>query len=307
MDAEALDQLAITLDPTLQLALAGSIMTLMFAIALGLSPASFAFLRTAPRLFWGGLAAQLIALPLMTIALASVLAVSPSVALGMIVVAACPGGSVSNFMTFAARGDVAYSVSLTAGSSVVASLWTPFAILLWSDLYPPTAALLQTIEFSRAVFIAQTVVMLAVPLALGMTTASFAPGLAARIKGPLALAGACVMALVIVLSVQDFWPMIIAGAALFVIPVIIHNAAAFFLGFGAGHILRAGHAQRRTLAFEVGIQNAGLAVVVLLAQLQGLGGAAAVAAAWGVWHFFSGGAMIFAFRWLDGRKNKNAL
>ena len=139
MNAETLDQLTIALDPASQRMLAGAIVIMIFAIALGLKPEHFSFLRTNRKLFWGGLAAQLIGLPAMTIALAAILSPPPSIALGMIVVAACPGGNVSNFMTWSARGDTAYSVSLTAGSSVIAALWTPAAILLWSELYPPTA------------------------------------------------------------------------------------------------------------------------------------------------------------------------
>ncbi len=301
MDVETLDQLIITLDTAAQITLAGAVVTMMFAIALGLTPASFSFLKTSPRLFWGGLAAQLIALPAMTIALTGLLQVPPSLALGMIVVSACPGGAVSNFMTYASRGDVAYSVSLTAGSSVIAALWTPFAILFWSGLYPPTAELLETIDFSRARFIGQTVLMLAVPLAAGMVTAHYAPRFAARFSGSLATIGALVLAFVIIQGVIDFWPLIITGWALIFIPVVIHNAAAFAMGSASGRLLGAEKARRRSLTFEVGIQNSGLAVVLLLAQLQGLGGAAAVAAAWGVWHFFSGGSMILLFRFLDSQ------
>ncbi len=302
MNAEALDQLAITLDPQSQLMLAGAIVTMMFAIALGLKPEHFRFLKSEPKLFFGGLAAQLIGLPAMTIVLAAGLSLPPSIALGMIVVAACPGGNVSNFMTFAARGDVAYSVSLTAGSSVVAALWTPTAILFWSDLYPPTAALLQTIDFNRTTFVLQTTLMLAAPLTLGMAAAHFHPSVAEKLRKPLAWFGAGVLGFVIIRGVADFWPALVAGWALIIFPVAAHNAAAFALGAGTGRILGANDARRRSLTFEVGIQNAGLAVVLLLAQLKGLGGAAAIAAAWGVWHFASGGTMIALFRYLDRRK-----
>ncbi|MBT8472328.1 MAG: bile acid:sodium symporter family protein [Marinicaulis sp.] len=296
MSPEALDKIIIAIDPASQLLLAASIVTLMFAIALGLKPENFAFLKTSPRLFWGGLFAQIIALPLMTIALAAGLGVGPSVALGMIVVAACPGGSVSNFMTYLSRGDVAYSVSLTAGSSIIAAFWTPFAIIFWSDIYPPTSDLLEIIEFNRAGFVAQTTIMLAAPLIAGMTIARYAPSIADRIKGPLAILGGLTMGGVIVYSVLDFIPLIKSAWALILIPVAIHNAAAFAMGAGAGWALRGNAAQRRSLTFEVGIQNAGLAVVLMLSQLDGLGGGAAVAASWGVWHFFSGGAMIAFFR-----------
>jgi len=302
MDAATLDQLTIALDPAAQALLAGAIVTMMFAIALGLKPAHFSFLRTAPKLFWGGLAAQIIALPVMTLALIAILAPPPSIALGMIVVAACPGGNVSNFMTFAARGDTAYSVSLTAGSSVIAAFWTPLAILLWSSLYPPTADLLETINFERRSFILQTTLLLAAPLAAGMAAAHYRPNIADKVRGPLALFGGGVLAYVIIDGVIGFWPVIAAGWALILIPVSLHNASAFALGVATGRLLSASAPRRRSLTFEVGIQNAGLAVVLLLSQLQGLGGAAAVAGAWGVWHFFSGGAMIVFYRYLDRRK-----
>ncbi|MHA7871101.1 MAG: bile acid:sodium symporter family protein, partial [Hyphococcus sp.] len=198
MNAETLDQLTIALDPGAQSMLAGAIVVMIFAIALGLKPDHFSFLRTHRRLFWGGLAAQLIALPAMTVALAALLQPPPSIALGMIVVAACPGGNVSNFMTWSARGDTAYSVSLTAGSSVIAAIWTPTAILLWSALYPPTGALLDTIAFDRQSFVMQTTVMLAAPLAAGMIGARYRPATAEKIRKPLALFGSGVLAYVVI-------------------------------------------------------------------------------------------------------------
>lgn len=302
MTPETLDQLTIVLDPTAQALLACAVIVMMFAIALGLKPDHFSFLKTDRKLFFGGLAAQIVGLPLLTIIVAHLLSPPPSIALGMIVVAACPGGAVSNFMTFASRGDTAYSVALTAGSSVIATVWTPMAILLWSGVYPPTAGLLDSIDFNRAGFVLQTTLMLAAPLALGMVFAHFQPAIADRLRKPLALTGAAVLAWIIIDGLTDFWPLIAAGWMLIAIPVVAHNASAFALGAGAGRLLGANTAQRRSLTFEVGIQNAGLAVILLLAQLKGLGGAAAIAAAWGVWHFFSGGAMIFLFRTLDKRK-----
>ena len=296
MNAAELDALTISLGGVSQTFLAISIIILMFAIALGLKPENFTFLRTRPTLFWGGLAAQIIALPLATLALAAILQPSPSIALGMIVVAACPGGSVSNFMTYLARGDTAYSVSLTAGSSVIACLWTPAAILLWSDLYPPTAALLETIDFNRASFVLQTTMMLAIPIALGMILQHKFPALADRARGPLGFLGAGILATVILAGTAKFLPILIGAWALIMVPVVAHNALAFGLGAAAGRLLPTNSAQRRSLTFEVGIQNTGLAIVLLLSQLQGLGGAASIAIVWGVWHFFSGGVMIAIFR-----------
>ncbi|MEO1135536.1 MAG: bile acid:sodium symporter [Pseudomonadota bacterium] len=302
MDPATLDQLTIALSPSAQAMLSAAIVIMIFAVALGLRTEHFRFLRTDPKLFWGGLAAQMIGLPAMTLLLALILSPPPSVALGMIVVAACPGGNVSNFMTWSARGDTAYSVSLTAGSSVIAALWTPAAILLWSGLYAPTADLLDTIAFNRTAFVMQTTLMLAAPLALGMLGAKFYPAAAEKARKILALFGAGMIAVVILDGAVRLIPALLPAWALILVPVVLHNGAAFALGAGAGRLLGANPARRRSLTFEVGIQNAGLAIVLLLAQLQGLGGAAAIAAVWGVWHFISGGVMIALFRWIDTQK-----
>lgn len=302
LNAETLDQLTIALDPQARTMLAGGIVIMMFAIALGLKPSHFSFLRTAPKFFLGGLGAQLIALPAVTLIVAALLSPPPSIALGMIVVAACPGGNVSNFMSWMARGDVAYSVSLTAGSSVIAAIWTPAAILLWSSLYPPTADLLNTIDFNRTSFVLQTTLMLAAPLTLGMICGHFRPRLAEKARKPLALFGAGILAWVIIIGVIDFLPILLPAWALILIPVAVHNLAAFATGAATGRLLGADKARRRALTFEVGIQNAGLAVVLLVTQLEGVGGAAAIAVSWGVWHFLSGGAMIAFYRWIDARQ-----
>lgn len=302
MTPATLDALTIALDAQSQRLLAGAIMIMMFAIALGLKPEHFSFLKTDSKVFFGGVAAQIVALPLVTLALVALMKPAPSVALGMIVVAACPGGNVSNFMSWAARGDLGYSVSLTAASSIIAALWTPAAILLWSSLYPPTADLLNAIEFNRTAFIAQTTLMLAAPLGAGMVAAHWRPRLAERIRKPLALFGAGILAWVIIVGTIDMFPILLPAWALILIPVATHNAIAFATGAAAGRLLGANQARRRALTIEVGIQNAGLAVVILLAQMQGIGGAAAIAAVWGVWHFVSGGIMITAFRTLDARK-----
>ena len=302
MNPDSLDQLTIALSPSSQALLAAAIIIMIFAIALGLKTEHFSFLRSDPKLFWGGLAAQLIGLPLMTLLLVTALAPHPSIALGMIVVAACPGGNVSNFMTWSARGDTAYSVSLTAGSSVVAAPWTLAAILFWSALYPPTAELLDTINFDRLSFVLQTTVMLAAPLTLGMIAARYYSAAAEKVRKPLALFGAAILAVVILDGFIKLTGALLPAWSLILIPVALHNGAAFALGAGVGRLLGASAPRRRSLAFEVGIQNAGLAIVLLLAQLKGLGGAAAIAAVWGVWHFFSGGVMILLYRTIDSQK-----
>ena len=148
MDVAALDQLQIVLDPVGQTGIVIALMLVMFSVALGLSGKDFKLLRDKPALFLSGVATQIIGLPLLTFLIINVIELPASIALGMIVVACCPGGAVSNLFTFLARGNVAYSVSLTATSSVLAALLTPASILFWSHLYEPTSTLLKTIDVS---------------------------------------------------------------------------------------------------------------------------------------------------------------
>jgi BASS family bile acid:Na+ symporter len=217
----------------------------------------------------------------------------------MFVVACCPGGAASNLMTYLARGDVAYSVALTAASSMLAAMLTPALILLWSNAYPPTAALLHSIDVSPWVFVGQTVLLLGTPLVAGMIIAARAPDVAMRIRRRMAVLGVLALGAVIVYGVISFYPLLLPALPLLGAIAVVHNAAAFATGLLAGFLLNAGPGVRRALTIEVGIQNSGLAIVILLAQLKGLGGAAAIAVTWGIWHLIAGALIVLLFRGID--------
>ena len=163
MDVTDLDKLRIVLDPIGQAGVALALMLVMFSVALGLRVDDFQFLLNKTALFFGGVLAQVLLLPFITWLLILLLAPPASVALGMIVVACCPGGAVSNLMTFLSRGNVAASVALTATSSLLAALMTPASILFWSHSYEPTSTLLKTLDVSPYIFLIQTTVLLALP------------------------------------------------------------------------------------------------------------------------------------------------
>ena len=299
MTPEAIDSLRIVLDPAGQIGIALALVTIMLGVALGLRLSDFAFLKSARGQFIGGAAAQLIGLPLATLALILLISPMPSIALGMIVVACCPGGSSSNLLTMAARGNVAYSVSLTAASSIVAAIFTPLSILFWSGLYAPTADLLRSLDVHPMAFLGQTAVLLGAPLIIGMSIAAKFPAFAAKAKKPVSIAGALLLALAIIKGLFAFVPILFAALPLILPIAIIHNALAFGVGLGASLAMSLAQPTRRALVFEVGIQNSGLALVILLGQLQGLGGAAAIAAVWGVWHLVAGSAIVWFYRWRD--------
>lgn len=302
MDINELDKLRIILDPVGQAGIALALMLVMFSIALGLRADDFRFLIEKPLLFAGGFATQVLVLPLVTFALIAFLAPPPSVALGMIVVACCPGGAVSNLMTYLSRGNVAVSVALTATSSLLAALLTPASILFWSHSYIPTSKLLQTLDISPWPFLTQTTLLLALPLILGMTVATKAPDVAARIRRRATQIGVAALIGVVVYGIAYFKDILIPVLSVIGSVVLLHNALAFATGAAAGYALSRRPATRRALTFEIGIQNSGLALVILLGQLKGLGGAAGVAVFWGIWHLIAGSILVGVFRMLDSKR-----
>jgi BASS family bile acid:Na+ symporter len=299
MDITELDSLRIVLDPVGQVGVALALMLVMFSVALGLRVDDFSFLRDKPLLFAGGVVAQVLVLPLATFLLILALEPPASIALGMIVVACCPGGAVSNLLTYLSKGGVAVSVALTTTSSLLAAILTPASILLWSQAYEPTASLLRSLDVSPIMFLAQTTFLLAVPLILGMVVASKAPDIANRIRRRTTILGVSVLVGVIIYGIVYFFPVLFPALPLLGGVVVLHNAVAFSTGALAGRVLSGQRATRRALTFEIGIQNSGLALVILLSQLKGLGGAAAIAAVWGVWHLVAGGLLALFFRQFD--------
>lgn len=269
---------------------------MMFSVALGLRLQHFRFFTAQPAIYFGGVIAQIIALPLLTLGLCFLLGPVPSVALGMILISCCPGGNVSNLLVVLAKGNAALSVSLTATSSLAAAFVTPISIVFWCSLYPPTNNLLTEIDFDKAAFFVQTSLILIFPILSGMAVAKWLPQLARRIQPSLVALSSLGLLLIIVSTVIKYSDQFIEVGFPLLGLVVIHNAAAFSLGYLSAVVTGADAPSSRALTFEVGIQNSGLGIVILLTQLGGLGGAAAVAGLWGVWHIVAGLALVALFR-----------
>jgi len=285
--------------------LAAAIAIMMFAVALSLRMEHFRFFKRQPSIYLSGVIGQIIGLPLLTVGLCFLINPIPSVALGMILVSCCPGGSVSNILALFGRANTALSVSLTATSSLFAAFLTPISILFWSSLYPPTNNLLTEINLDVMSFLTQTLIILALPLIIGMLIAHFAPRLAEKLQKPLATLGAGLLMLVIIVATWQFAPVYIALGLGLVGLVITHNSCAFLLGYIFARLVNADIPSRRAITLEVGIQNSGLGLVILLTQLNGLGGAGAIAGAWGVWHIIGGSALVALFRWQDKNRGES--
>lgn len=289
----------VALDPLMQGVLTIALAFIMLAVSLGLKASDFDFIKKHPQSILIGLLTQLIGLPLLTLGLIYLITPTPGIALGMLVVACCPGGNVSNLLTRISGGDVAYSVALTMASSVFAVAVLPFAILFWTGLYTPTADLLREIQIDRIRFVVATSITLLIPLIVGLLTAHNKPALAERLSKlfiPLAIG---ILVALIVGGIATNLHLIIDYGTETLPIVIAHNAAAFLLGAIVGITALKGHNKTRALTFEVGIQNTGLGLLIVLSQLGGIGSAAIIVGSWSIWHLFAGFLLANSFRFFD--------
>jgi len=299
MDAQLLDSITLDLGGGSETALALILSLMMFAVALGLRTEHFRFFKESPKVYFAGVLAQIIGLPALTVLICFIVNPPASVALGMILIACCPGGNTSNLLALFGRANTALSVSLTATSSLAAAFITPVSIILWSKLYGPTRELLTEINLDTWGFLQNTLLILALPLLIGMLIAHFAPKLSEKLQKPLsALAGVGLIVIIVGACLQYLPIFFKLGMAIFIL-VIVHNGLSFLMGYIAGLLSGADNPSRRALTFEVGIQNSGLGIVILLTQLGGLGGAGVVAGLWGTWHVIAGLMLVGLFRWND--------
>ncbi len=292
----ALDAIALDFQPGNLLALNSILALLMFAVALDLRPADFRAVAKMPKGPLVGIATQLLLLPAATFVLVQIIDPIPSVKLGMMLVAACPGGNVSNFLVWLAHGNTALSVGMTAVTSSAAVIMTPFNLTFWASQDPDTRALLSDIAIDPLQMFVTIFLILAVPLAAGMLVRARYPDFSSRIQRPLRIVGGAVFLSFIMLAFYKAR----AYLTLDILPVlgivIIHNAMAIALGYSVARLLKLPPRDRRAVSIEVGVQNSGLGLALVFNFFSGLGGMAIVAAWWGTWHLVGGftAAMIWS-------------
>ncbi|TNE36681.1 MAG: bile acid:sodium symporter family protein [Alphaproteobacteria bacterium] len=287
----AIDDVVLNFSPTSLLILNAVLAVVMFSIALDLSPADFGRLRRAPKPLLIGLLSQFVVLPVLTFIMVWLLNPKPSIALGLILVAACPGGNISNFITHRAGGNTALSVSMTGIATVAAILMTPFNIAFWGGLYPPTHAILHETSLDPMRIAVTVCFMLVLPLVLGVLCNRYLPALAAKMRKPLQWLAMAIFIAFIVLALAANWSYFLQFAGAVAGLVILHNALAMAGGWGTATLARLSPYDRRAVMIETGIQNSGLGLVLIFAFFSGLGGMAVTAAFWGIWHAVSGLAL----------------
>jgi BASS family bile acid:Na+ symporter len=274
---------------------------MMFGIALSLTTADFKRVISQPKGPAVGLAAQFILLPAMTCGLTWLIPMPSEVALGLILVSCCPGGSFSNLMTYLSNGNTAMSVSMTGVASVLACVLTPFNFMFYADLNSHTQELLQSISVSTTDMLTIILLVLALPLAAGLLCANYFPRFAARSEPFFRVASLIALFSFVTISLTMNWQRFISGASIFVLAVIVHNAMALAVGWGSARALGLKKADRRAITLEVGLQNSGLGLGIIFTFFADQTAMAIIAASWGIWHLISGMGLSLTWQYLDRR------
>jgi len=303
---EVLDHVRLNFSPSGLFFLNIALAFIMFGVALDIKTQHFKDILRNPKSAIIGFISQTFLLPAFTFLLVLLLKPTPTVALGMILVAACPGGNISNFISSMARGNVALSVSLTAISTMAAIFFTPFNFALWGNFYIDfynahgAAGLVRPLEIDKIQMFQTVFILLGIPVIIGLFVAKKFPGLTAKIKKPINRGSLLFFILMVIAMLSANFSQFTSYVHLVFFIVLLHNGLALTTGYFFSKIMKLPITDQRTISIETGIQNSGLALALMFnpkifpPEME-LGGMAIIAAWWGIWHIISG--LTIAFVW----------
>ncbi len=284
-----------------QIALSLVLATMVFSIALELKLEDFKRVAQSPKAVIAGLIPQFILLPVGTWLATLALDLPPNVEAAMMLVAACPGGSLSNVITHFGRGNTALSVSISAVAALIALVATPFNFAWMVSNNPVTASWMRSLAIDPSGIWLSLLVMLAIPMFLGMAVAYKLPQLAAKLTKPLANFSLVALFAFIILGLLKERSNLTLALLPTLALVIAHNASGLALGWLTSKAFGVSVPDRRSIMIEGGMQNSGLALGIIALQFGNDFGMVTVAGLWGIWHIVSGLSCAYFWRSQDRR------
>lgn len=260
---------------------------IMFGVALGIKTKNFQELLKNPKAVITGVISQFLLLPALTFLLVWMFKPIQGLALGMILVAACPGGNVSNFFSSMSKGNVALSITLTAIASVLAAIMTPINFAFWSNLYLGDN-LLVNVEIDTFKMMKLVFGLLVIPLILGLGFAAKFPVITTKISKPIKIVSFLLLIAIIVIAFLNNLDKFLEYYHYIIVLVFVHNLVALGSGYGLSKLFGNKEQDNRTISIETGIQNSALGLVIIFTLFDGNGGMALITAWWGIWHIISG-------------------
>jgi BASS family bile acid:Na+ symporter len=255
---------------------------IMFGMGLTLSPQDFKVVLSRPKDIFIGCLTQFTVMPLLALGLTLAFSLPKELAIGVILVGCCPGGTASNVITYLAKGDLALSVGMTAASTILAPLMTPF--LVW--LLAGTMVDVDTVGMLMSI-----VYVVIAPIVCGLLCQRFLPVMTKRVTPYLpALSSVAIMVVVVIVVSHNAERLLTAGL-LIVSIVMIHNLLGLAIGYTVGRLLHLQKPKCVALSIEVGMQNSGLASSLAVLHFAAYPLATIPGAVFSVWHNISGALM----------------
>lgn len=293
---ESIDAIKINFSPDQLILLNWCLAFLMFGVALDIRIGDFKAIFKKPKAPLIGLFCQLVLLPILTLTLIYILRPPASISIGMILIAVCPGGNVSNFMVHLAKANAALSVMLTSIVTLGAVIITPVSFAIWSKFLPGGEAIQQSIYVAPLDMIKTIILLIFIPLAAGMAVLHFFPKLTAKITSPIRILSILIFFGFVVAAIYGNYQNIVSYLHIVFFVVIIHNSLALLMGYSVGKLGGLSIDKVRAITIETGIQNSGLALILIFNFFDGIGGMAMVAAWWGIWHLIAGFSLAMYWR-----------
>lgn len=290
-----IDRLQVELSDAFQLGVKVIVAVFLFGIALDTRLEDFRDVVRRPFVIGAGLVAQFAVMPALTVLLTLALDVRGSVAIGMILVVCCPAGNFSNILTYRARGDVALSISMTTASNALAVLVTPVAVAAWCSLNPAADELLRDVSIDTGGMVAEVALLIGLPFAAGLAVAWRWPAVSVGARKVVEPAALVLLLLIIITGTAGQAGRYLEYVGIVALAITLQNALSLAVGYATGRGLRLPPPGVRTMTFELGVRNTGLALVLALGFFADLGGVAFVAALWGLWDVTTG--LVLATWW----------
>ena len=259
----------------------------MFGMGLTLNLTDFKIVFSRPKDVITGCLAQFTIMPLLAWVLATVFRLDEALALGVVLVGCCPGGTASNVITYLAKGDLALSVGMTAVSTLLAPLLTP--LLTW-------ALAGKTVDVDVAGMLLSILWVVILPIVVGLTVKWIWPKFTEKATDYLPAVSSIAIALIVAIVIGANASKLMAGGLVIVVVVVLHNLCGLSLGYLIGRVLGLSEPKKRAISIEVGMQNSGLASSLATIHFAAYPLATIPGAIFSVWHNISGAMVAYLYR-----------
>ena len=259
----------------------------MFGMGLTLNLQDFKIVFSRPKDVVIGCLAQFTVMPLLAWTLARAFQLDEALALGVVLVGCCPGGTASNVITYLAKGDLALSVGMTGVSTLLAPFLTP--LLTW-------ALAGKSVDVNVTSMFLSILWVVILPIVVGLLVKWMWPKFTEKTIDYLPAFSSIAIALIVAIIISANATKLLAGGLLIVIVVMLHNICGLSLGYAIGRLLRLSGSKKRAISIEVGMQNSGLASSLATIHFAAYPLATIPGAIFSVWHNISGAAVAYLYR-----------